>query len=298
MPSIQKNRLYKRILQKPTSGLQTLGWDCVSRLDVPLRVIHPRRGHEVLYESAREDVYTDSTDSSNCEPNKDNVLDRDDIVQYDTEHSRCTTLLDRERHHNRAKRHAHNSGHIVKNVRYQGKNGQWLSMAIFWDSKKEDALSYNDWCDEIDTYIYQAYNYELIWDSMFNTLEGLPKSVAKMVVSNEMKVFAVSCMPWTRYMAEPWPSGSWTTSCTTLHNTTMSQWRSTMSAWSRSMWNSQELHRHMYKTGKLDNQIKEAFFSGLPTRIQGNGGPPQRWLNSGDNWTARHYARVWGEQGE
>ena len=45
-------------------------------------------------------------------------------------------------------------------------------LSLFWDSPKEGALTYTDWCREVEEYLWKGYNNNRIKDAMLSSVEG------------------------------------------------------------------------------------------------------------------------------
>ena len=59
------------------------------------------------------------------------------------------------------------------NAKKQGdRNNQKVVLLIFWDSPKEDAISYRGWCRKVKEYISKGYDNEKIKELMLSALEG------------------------------------------------------------------------------------------------------------------------------
>ena len=88
---------------------------------------------------------------SNDSPPNDSSdeLDSDDIVAYDTETSRYTTLADHTRREKRDFRQTHKQERRTWRSRYKSS----LTLPLFRDSKKEDAITYMDWCRQVQALI-------------------------------------------------------------------------------------------------------------------------------------------------
>ena len=106
---------------------------------------HPERVSQEFYDffhSAREDQ-SDTVSDSDSE-----TEDWDDIVAYDTETSRYTTVADWERHRVRDHRRTNKCSHREQRPGY-GK-AKWLSLPIFRDSTSDNTITYKDWRSDVD----------------------------------------------------------------------------------------------------------------------------------------------------
>ena len=131
------------------------------------------------FHSACEDMSDstdDSYDSSDEEP--------DDIIGYDTEHLRYSTVSDREKRRKQARRRANRQAHQERrhqNIRGRPKK---LSLPIFRDSSSDNAITYDDWRSDVDNLVREGHSMNLIRDSILSALEGRPHYVAKTVMDD------------------------------------------------------------------------------------------------------------------
>ena len=61
---------------------------------------------------------------------------------------------------------------------------RWLSFPLFQETTKEDAVSYQDWCSEIEDALEQGHNPAKVKEAMVASLEGMAKDNAKMIDEN------------------------------------------------------------------------------------------------------------------
>ena len=59
-----------------------------------------------------------------------------------------------------------------------------LSFPLFRETTKEDAISYWDWCSEIEDALEQGHNPAKVKEAMFASLEGMARDNAKMIDEN------------------------------------------------------------------------------------------------------------------
>ena len=97
------------------------------------------------FHSAQEDQSVTASDSDS------ETEDWDDIVAYDTERSRYTTVADQERRQVRDCRRTNKRQHFEQCPGY-GK-AKWLSLPIFRDSTSDNAITYDDWRSDVDNYV-------------------------------------------------------------------------------------------------------------------------------------------------
>ena len=80
----------------------------------------------------------------------------------------------------------------------RSKRGGWqktnhgkLSLPIYWDSQKDDAISYDDWCCEVDALIQRGHSQRKIKMAVLDTLEGQLKRTAQVADTNQK-----GCIGW------------------------------------------------------------------------------------------------------
>ena len=59
-----------------------------------------------------------------------------------------------------------------------------LSFPLFRETTKEDAISYRDWCSEIEDTLEHGHNAAKVKEVMFASLEGMARDNAKMIDEN------------------------------------------------------------------------------------------------------------------
>ena len=97
-----------------------------------------------------------------------------------TGHPARMPSADRCRRRNCALRREHNH---ARREFCRPKN-RWLSFPLFRESTKEDAISYQDWCSEIEDALEQGHNPAKVKEAMFASLESMAKDNAKMINEN------------------------------------------------------------------------------------------------------------------
>ena len=55
---------------------------------------------------------------------------------------------------------------------------------MFWETTKEDAISYRDWRSKIEDALEQGHDPAKVKEAMFTSLEGMAKDNAKMIDEN------------------------------------------------------------------------------------------------------------------
>ena len=59
-----------------------------------------------------------------------------------------------------------------------------LSFPLFWETTKEDAISYWDWCSEIEDALERGHDAANVKEAMFASLEGMARDNTKMIDEN------------------------------------------------------------------------------------------------------------------
>ena len=67
---------------------------------------------------------------------------------------------------------------------FQRPQNQRLSFPLFRETTKEDAISYQDWCSEIEDALEQGPSAAKVKEAMFASLEGIARDNAKMIDKN------------------------------------------------------------------------------------------------------------------
>ena len=145
----------------------------------PLGGGHPERASQEFHDafhSAQEDQSDMASDSDS------ETEDWDDIIAYDTETSRYTTVADRERHQACNCRRTNKHLHCERHPGYR--KAKWLSLLIFRDSTSDNAITYDNWRSDVDNYIQEGHPTRLIRDSVLCALEGCPCYTAKTAMDN------------------------------------------------------------------------------------------------------------------
>ena len=67
---------------------------------------------------------------------------------------------------------------------FQRPKNRHLSFPLFRETTKEDAISYRDWCSEIEDALEHGHNAAKVKEAMFASLEGMARDNAKMIDEN------------------------------------------------------------------------------------------------------------------
>ena len=130
------------------------------------------------YGSAHEDVT--ETETSDAAVSEDDETEDDGTYSYDTDHSRFTTVADRNRRRNRARRRERRRVRQRGFRRNGGTQNQLMRLPVFRDGRKEGSLLYEDWRSDVSALISSGVDPIRIRDAVMQSLEGEPAKTAKM----------------------------------------------------------------------------------------------------------------------
>ena len=208
----------------------------------------------------------DQSDTALDSESETEVEEWDDIVAYDTETSRYTTMADQECHIARD-HHRTNKCRCREQHPGYGKT-KWLSLSVFRDSTSDNAITYNDWRSDVDNYIREGHSPKLIRDSVLYALEGHPRYTAKMVMDdgdgslhNIMEVLDSVYGEATTYsmlMSKP----------NTIQQGNGEVAKDYYEHVVQLGVKLQEFHHFMFQPGDLEYHAKNAFFNGLHPEYQ------------------------------
>ena len=229
----------------------------------PLGGGHPERVPQEFrdsFHSAREDQSDTASDSDS------ETEDWDDIIAYDTETSRYTTVADRECHRardcrrtNKRRRHEQRPGYS---------KAKWLSLPIFRNSTSDNAITYDDWRSDVDNYVREGHPTRLMRDSVLCALEGRPRYTTKTAIDDGdgslrsiMEVLDSVYGGATTYSAL----------MSKLNTVQQSNGESAKDYYEcvvQIRVKLQEFHHYMFQPGDLQYHAKNAFFNGLHPEYQ------------------------------
>ena len=231
----------------------------------PLGGGHPERVLQEFCDAfhlARED----QSDTASGSKSETEVEEWDDIVTYDTETSRYTTVADRECH--RAHDHCRTNKHWCHEQRPGYSKTKWLSLPIFRDSTSDNAITYNDWRSDVDNYVREDHSTKLIRDSVLCALEGCPHYTAKTVMDDgDGSLHSIMEVLDSVY-------GGATTYSALMSKLNMIQQGNREAAKDyyecvvQLRVKLQEFHHYMFRLGDLEYHAKNAFFNGLCPEYQ------------------------------
>ena len=133
-------------------------------------------GHE-QFGSAWEDVKEDGKAASAL----DAELDASTVEEMDT--SGLPARLPSAEWRCRRNRAMHRQRTCARREFWRPKNRR-LSFPLFWETTKEDAISYRDWHSEIEDALEHGHNAAKVKEAMFASLEGMARDNAKMIDEN------------------------------------------------------------------------------------------------------------------
>ena len=191
----------------------------------------------------------------------------DDVVGYDLTNGCYTTVAD----HDRRERRDHclaNRRHRCEHRRGPGGRPKKLNLPIFRDSSSDNAITYDDWCSEVDSFVREGHSSNLIRDSVLSALEGRPRHTAKAAMEDgDWSLRSVMSALDQVY------GGA------TTYTTLLNKLNSVQQGYDKSAKDYyecvlqirvklQEFHAYMFRRGDLECQTKEAFFNGLKSEYQ------------------------------
>ena len=205
-------------------------------------------------------------DTASGSESKTEVEEWDDIIAYDTETSRYTTVANRERciacdHHrtNKCRRCEWRLGYS-KTKR--------LSLPIFWDSTSDNAITYDDWRSDVDNYIREGHSPKLIRDSVLCALEGHPHYTTKTVMDDgDGSLQSIMEVLDSVYGGAPMYSAL----MSKLHTIQQGNGEAAKDYYKQVVQlrvKLQEFHHFMFQPGDLEYHAKNAFFNGLCPEYQ------------------------------
>ena len=225
---------------------------------------------EEIPQSARDAFHSAQEDQWDSPPESlpdDSDEESDDIVAYDTTTSRHTTRSKRDRRERRDNCLAHRRH---RRERHHGPNGchKKLNLPIFRDSSSDNAMTYDDWCSEVDNYVREGHSHQLIRDSVLSTLEGRPHHTAKAaMVDGDGSLKSIMSTLDKVYGG----ATTYTTLLNKLNSIKQGYAKPAKDYYERVLQirvKLQEFHTYMFRRGNLEHQTKEAFFNGLKPEYQ------------------------------
>ena len=134
------------------------------------------------YHSAREpsEFEYDSEETDPKEPEDDPEEDDASMGSdssynssgHDTDQTRRTNLINRNHRRNQRKCKEHQGRHPTNAKREEDRHKGKVVLSLFRDSQKEGALTYTDWCREVEEYLRKGYDNNRAKDAMLSSVEG------------------------------------------------------------------------------------------------------------------------------
>ena len=134
------------------------------------------------YHSAREpsefEYDSEETDPEEPEddPKEDDASVASDLTYkssgHDTDRTRRTNILNHNHRCNQRKHKEHRDRHPTNAKREEDRCKGKVVLSLFRHSPKEGALSYTDWCREVEEYLRKGYDNNQVKDAMLSSVEG------------------------------------------------------------------------------------------------------------------------------
>ena len=144
----------------------------------PLLGTQPESPEHEQFDSAREDAKEEDSEATSAldtepEASTGEETDASGHLAQTSSAERChrrNCAMRRER--TRARRE------------FQRPKNRHLSFLLFRETTKEDAISYRDWCSEIEDALERGHDAAKVKEAMFASLEGMARDNAKMIDEN------------------------------------------------------------------------------------------------------------------
>ena len=110
------------------------------------------------------------------DPKEDNVSVGSDSTykssRHDTDQTHRTNIINRNHRRNQRKRKEHRGRHPTNAKREEDRRKDKVVLSLFRDSPKEGTLTYTDWCQEVEEYLWKGYDDNRVKDAMLSSVEG------------------------------------------------------------------------------------------------------------------------------
>ena len=108
----------------------------------------------------------DSEETDPEEPEDDPKEDDASVVSdstykssgYDTDRTRRTNIINRNHRHNQRKHKEHRDRHPTNAKREEDRHKGKVVLSLFQNSPKEGTLTYTDWHQEVEEYLWKGYD--------------------------------------------------------------------------------------------------------------------------------------------
>ena len=134
------------------------------------------------YLSAREpsEFKYDSKETDPGEPEDDPEEDDASVSsnstyksnKHDSDRTRRTNISNRNHRCNQRKQKENRFRHPTNAKKEEDRHKGKVVLSLFRDSPKEGALTYTDWCREVEDYLRKGYNDNRVKDAMLSSVEG------------------------------------------------------------------------------------------------------------------------------
>ena len=91
---------------------------------------------------------------------------------HNTDRTRRTNISNRNHRRNQRKRKEHRFRHSTNAKKEEDRRKGKMVLSLLRDSPKEGALTYTDWHQEVEEYLWKGYNDNQVKDAMLSSVEG------------------------------------------------------------------------------------------------------------------------------
>ena len=91
---------------------------------------------------------------------------------HDTDQTRRTNISNHNHRRNQRKRKENRFRHPTNARKEEDRHKGKVVLSLFRDSPKEGALTYTDWCQEVEEYLRKGYDDNRVKDAMLSSVEG------------------------------------------------------------------------------------------------------------------------------
>ena len=211
----------------------------------------------------------DASESDNVyNSSGDEEEDPDDIIEYDTEYSRFSTVSDRERCQKHTRCRVNHCARHEQDHHHGRGCPRKLSLPIFRDSSSDNAITYDDWWSDIDNLVREGHPTALIRDSILSALEGRPHYVVKTAMDDGDGTLRCIMTALDHMYGG---ATSYRQMMNKLNKMAQGQSEPVKDYYERVLQvrvKLQEFHAYMFRAGDLERHTKEAFFNGLHPEYQ------------------------------
>ena len=91
---------------------------------------------------------------------------------HDMDRTRRTNTANRNQRRNQRKHKEGQGRHPTNAKKEEDRHKGKVVLSLFWDSPKEGTLTYTNWCQEVEEYLWKGYDDNRIKDAMLSSVEG------------------------------------------------------------------------------------------------------------------------------